>query len=328
MNHPVLTPRLPRPYTVVPRPLKQIQYPWKPREKSMTIVAGFVVNDGILLCGDTMYTGGMKIHQSKLVGATIADSTDKADHCSFVFGLAGNETNAQMAIEDCIEDLKECPIKQRTLRGVTKVFRKAILGIHSDYVDATKFGTEFSLIIGAWLPRGGGHQLFVSNSAGLVRRSDYDCIGAGSYLGHYVIRPVFNRQMHIKEVVLLAIQAVSAAKKYDPDCGGDTHFMTISPDGSLSGVVPYNISSSEAHIAAFEEKTRKFLFDVVHEQLDEAEFETRLGAFNYDVRGIRAFWTIRDIAQVIELLSRFKKEGQQDPESTTTDSSPQQPSPE
>jgi hypothetical protein len=75
MNHPVLTPRLPRPYTVVPRPLKQIQYPWKPREKSMTIVAGFVVNDGILLCGDTMYTGGMKIHQSKLVGATIADST-------------------------------------------------------------------------------------------------------------------------------------------------------------------------------------------------------------------------------------------------------------
>jgi hypothetical protein len=48
----------------------------------MTIVAGFRVQDGIVMCGDTMYTGNMKIHQSKLISATLPESVDTPDRLS------------------------------------------------------------------------------------------------------------------------------------------------------------------------------------------------------------------------------------------------------
>jgi len=73
----------------------------------MTIVAGFCVRDGIVLCGDTMYRGAMKLHQSKLFGSTISDSPHAAEHLSMVFAAAGHEANANMAIEDCIGGVRD-----------------------------------------------------------------------------------------------------------------------------------------------------------------------------------------------------------------------------
>jgi 20S proteasome alpha/beta subunit len=39
---------------------------FKAVKKAMTITAGFRVVDGILLCADTLYTGGMKIYETKI----------------------------------------------------------------------------------------------------------------------------------------------------------------------------------------------------------------------------------------------------------------------
>jgi hypothetical protein len=51
-----------------PQPLKQ-RYPWGyEQERSMTIVAGFLIQEHVVLCADTMVTSGIKIHQSKLQG--------------------------------------------------------------------------------------------------------------------------------------------------------------------------------------------------------------------------------------------------------------------
>ncbi len=46
------------------------------------IVAGFRVDDGILICSDTQYLGGMKIYQQKLFPMMVGGDT-------YVFGLAG-----------------------------------------------------------------------------------------------------------------------------------------------------------------------------------------------------------------------------------------------
>lgn len=299
----------------------------------MTIVAGFEVRDGILLCGDTMYTGAIKIHQPKLTGASIRDSADKADHCSLAFALAGHEVNAKMAIEECIEGIKECPAEQRTLRKVKQIFRSAILAVHRHYVDGRseneRLAAWFDLIIGAWLPRGGGYNLFsTSGSAGLVV-VDHDCLGSGSYFGHYVISPIFNRQMDIEEAALLAIQAIAAAKQYDPSCGGDTQFLTISEGGLLKGgLSPYDIASSEGYLARFEHLSRQLLFDVGNRRMDKKQFEVRLNEFTRRVRSIREIWSGKGTETIGQMLSHLTAEGQQDPESTTADPSPPPPSPE
>jgi hypothetical protein len=275
----------------------------------VTIVAGFLTQECVLMCADTMYTGNIKIHQSKLFGADLKDSLDSADHCSLTFALAGNEANACMAIEDCIQGIQDCPVAQRGLRAVTKILREAVLNINTQYVDSRpeseRYDAQFDLVIGAWLPRGGGLKLFSTSGPGLVRRDGYDCLGSGSYFGHYLIRPIFNGQMSIREVALLATQAIATAKDYDPGCGGDTQFMTISPGGSRSSLIPFDVSSSEGYITEFDRLSRRLLFEIGNGQADETQFDAKLSMFTDEVRRIRAMWNGKGFEFLEQMISKL-----------------------
>jgi 20S proteasome alpha/beta subunit len=295
----------------------------------MTIIAGFRVIDGIVLCGDTMYTGAGKIHESKLVGAEIKGTTVKADHSSLAFALAGNEANARMAIEDCIDGFGECPIEQRTLKRVTEIFRTAVLRINREYVhgrsETERFNAQFELIIGAWLPRGGGCQMFATSGDGVVFRPHYECHGSGAYLGHYIIKPVYSTQMGFADAALLAIQAIAAAKNHDPACGGDTHFMTISQGGELSGIVPHDFRNVEGYLSKFDKESRVLLFRIANTRGDDAQFEECLKFFNENMRSLRAIWSNRTIEF---LLSNLRIQASINPQPTTPDRSGPPPSPE
>ena len=46
--------------------------------------------------------------------------------CTRVFGVAGHENNAKMAIEDCADDFGECPPKERTGKRIKELLRAAL----------------------------------------------------------------------------------------------------------------------------------------------------------------------------------------------------------
>lgn len=93
----------------------------------MTIVAGFRVQDGIVLCSDTQYTGNAKVYQRKLFPLTIGEDP-------YVFGLAGHEPNGKMAIDECEEAISELEPGKRTLNGVKRALRLAVKPVIDDYV--------------------------------------------------------------------------------------------------------------------------------------------------------------------------------------------------
>src|SRR5690242_20519606 len=78
---------LPR-YRPLPPRIK-VSYP-----KGMTIAAGFVARNGVLLCTDSLYSGGIRTHGRKIF-------THPLDHGVVSFALAGHEPFAKKAIEDC-----------------------------------------------------------------------------------------------------------------------------------------------------------------------------------------------------------------------------------
>jgi 20S proteasome alpha/beta subunit len=287
----------------------------------MTIAAGFLLDNQVLLCADTLVSYGIKVYDSKLQGWS-----DNSDKCSLGFAIAGNEPNAKMAIEDCIEGVESCPREKRDLRNITKILRTSILGINRQYVDGRPDEEKLSLLIGAWIPRGSGARLFSASGAGVVRR-DYDCLGAGFYLGQYIIRPVFHRKMGIESATRMAIQAISAAKKHDLNCGGDTHFLTVSASG-VSTEMPYSTVMSEHLISRFELECSQLLLDVGNGGMSAEEFEERLEDFSQWCRRIRLGW-INNPSTWNSVLGHAKKqEEQSDPGLTTTDPSPPPPSPE
>jgi hypothetical protein len=82
----------------------------------MTIAAGFRIDDGILICAESQYTGAAKIFQQKIFPMTITGD-------SYVFALAGHELNGKMAIDECQEAISELAPEQRSLRNVTLSLR-------------------------------------------------------------------------------------------------------------------------------------------------------------------------------------------------------------
>jgi hypothetical protein len=175
------------------------------------------------------------------------------ESCSLGFALAGHEDFGKMAIDDCVEKVLACPAGERTMRNVGIALRAAIKAINDDYVDKKPTSerelAKFELIIGAWLPLAGGLNLFRTRGSAVNSAGSYHCTGVGAYLGDYLMRNVFDpRSMNIRDAVVLAIQALGAAKSYDANCGGDTQFLTIAPDGRISPTVPYDIHTSESYI--------------------------------------------------------------------------------
>jgi hypothetical protein len=256
----------------------------------MTIAAGFRVRDGIVLCSDSQYTGGSKVYQRKLFGYDLG-STEYP--CALAFALAGHENYGLMAIEDCVEAIRSCPLAERSTARVKGLLRATIKQVHESYVDARpeseRADSRFDLLIGASLPGAGGLSCFRSSGPAVLAVEGYHCSGMGAYLGDYLIRNTFYPRMQIKDVLLLATQTLAAVKSYDATCGGGSQFIVLPVEG---GFTPFNydVRSAEEYIAAFQEQVRRLLFHFGDIDQTEEQFKGRLRDFEVVLHALREGW--------------------------------------
>jgi 20S proteasome alpha/beta subunit len=262
----------------------------------MTIVAGFRVKDGVVLCSDTQYTGAAKIYQKKLFHLPIG-----TDH--YVFGLAGHEPNGKMAIDECEDALSDLKPGEHTTRRMKNVLRCAVKPVIDDYVLARpayeREVLEFSLLVGCHAADGpsAGHKLFAVRSNGVVNNiEDYECLGTGSYLGHYLLKPSFHEFMSLDATMLLASQALRAAKDYDASCGGPSSFEVIMSNGNHE-TVAYDFYNTDAFLRHYEMFEAQLRFAIAPQNKDDLLLELRLKEFTDAVRGIRATWKKVDRAR-------------------------------
>ena len=291
----------------------------------MTIAAGFKVQDGILLCADTQYTGAMKVQQQKIFPITIAGEP-------YAFAIAGNEVYGKMAIQECQEAIADLPVENRTERAVRRSLAHVVKTFNEEYIDTRpeteREGARFDLLVAAWVPRGGGLNLFSTKGVGLIHEPDYQCIGTGDYLAHYLIRPVFHRMMLIREVVLLAIQMLASCKTYDAYCGGFSQLIVLGVDGKLTPVEHFEVSQSEGRIENYDRETRQLLFSLSDPAMDDSGFQGRLDRFIEQVQMLRASWRGKGFEYIIQKLSPSQAVDPESPQPPTHDPSGQPPSPE
>src|SRR5687768_1633241 len=69
------------------------------RKRPMTLVAGFVLSEGILLCADTLYSDGTtKAYKDKLFGWF-------GKYTNVCFAISGSDVVARMVVEECMAAL-------------------------------------------------------------------------------------------------------------------------------------------------------------------------------------------------------------------------------
>jgi 20S proteasome alpha/beta subunit len=290
----------------------------------MTIAAGFTTTKhGILLCADSQYSGAAKTNDSKLFGHSIQG--DK-----FVFAISGNVVNARMAVEDCADAIGAHPEEKRTLAQIKRILRRSIKGVFDEYITPRPIEEReqlsFELIIGAWLPRGGGHKLFRSMGPGVIFGEDYYSVGMGAYLSDYLIRPVLMGVLSMNDTLILANQAIAACKSYDASCGGASQFLCLDANGNISPIYNFDFYHNEVLIREYEASCKKLMLDVFNPQLPQLFFQGRLDSFVLAARAYRETWmNYTGILKTIADVIASGQAGQSDSQSTTPD--PQSPQP-
>jgi 20S proteasome alpha/beta subunit len=282
----------------------------------MTIAAGFVVKDGILLCADTLYTDGQtKDYRDKIFPWIGKDS-------AVCFAIAGNATIARMVVDDCRDALDESGTKKLSIKQALAIVRPIVKNAYEQYVDTRpvdeRSAADFWLLIAA-SAASGGFRLYSSVRSSVARVDTFECIGAGRQIGRYIIDPIYQNDMSIAQAAVLGIHAMAAAKERVDGVAGKSQFLSIR-DGFVSTVVPQRIDSWEQYALDFRTAAERLLLSI-GDDLNDQEFEESLGRFSEQARSIRAFWKGNPLEYMAKKFQQYLSEraNPQDPQSTTAD---------
>src|ERR1017187_1921121 len=180
---PAIRPLIPkRPF---PLPVKHTRYPWGlPKEKRMTIVVGFCVRDGVLICADTEHAGPVNLHESKIIMSPIM----KNGRVVFAY-TAENSHLARAAIQWAIYDLYQHHKPIDSPFAMASIIEKRLEGEYRRHVSPDINATDnsaYQIMFAAWHPKG-KIEMFESWKGSVQNRSGHAFLGMGQYVASYVV---------------------------------------------------------------------------------------------------------------------------------------------
>jgi 20S proteasome alpha/beta subunit len=277
----------------------------------MTIAAGFVTEDGVVLCTDSQYSGGIKRNGKKIFPMQLNGS-------AVAFALAGNEAFAKRAIEECFAclDMRENSDRQHSIGGIKDVLEAALKDFHERFVftrpSEERETVRFSLLV-AVASLKEKPVVFCSHETVLIPIDGHECLGAGYFVGHHIIEIGYRSKMSLDDAVALAIHVVTMAKEYVDGVGGPTQILWIK-DGIVSPFHPLNAAVyTEPLILNHERESAELLFHAANPRLSDEEFQGYAGRFAATVGLIRKHW--RQSFENQDLLQMLMRSGERKKES-------------
>jgi hypothetical protein len=174
--------------------------------------------------------------------------------------------------------------------------------------------------------------LYATRKTAIFEVDNYDCIGAGEYLANFIVHPVYEAAgasdlmrarsslyLTRRQAAVLALEMLSAVKRYDPSCGGASEVVAISSDGSISPVGYYHLTReiplAEEIISAFRERYRSLLFQMTDPQLSDEQFAAIWRqAGELTNRDLRYRWKVASRCGLASLMGEsFPEEPEPDP---------------
>ena len=238
----------------------------------MTIAAGFVCTNGVLLCTDTQHTA-----------YPLKYDATKSDDFEFpggklAFAYAGNTNFAVSATEKCQRHLKE---KKRLhpladIEGILeKEYRRTVLS----HPDRNSDGNiPYWLLLALWLPSS-GVKLYATHQIALHEVRTYECIGAGQYLAQYLIEPFHLFPMDEWKAIVVASHALAAAKNHVDGCGGMSIFTLVQNDGRIgltTSVHDGPSKNSDGFSRKYEHLIAQLASLLTDDEVDDTHFEKHL----------------------------------------------------
>jgi hypothetical protein len=251
----------------------------------VTIAAGFVCEEGVLLCADTEHTGWTsKFHDSKLDHFEIPGG-------KIAFALAGHSSFAWSAIQKCRDRLRGVApqdIMVELEQLLETEYRRHVLG-HPNYADV-----GYELLIALWASPE-RVALYATTETSIRKVDGFECIGIGRELASFIIRPTFLRLMPERKALSLAAYALVEVKESISGCGGMSVYLLLQNDGNvgtLTSIHKGKCEQLEEYAKTYDFVTRELLMALADEDRDDSDFERYLiETFNDSILEVRHKWT-------------------------------------
>jgi hypothetical protein len=244
----------------------------------MTIAAGLLCNEGVLICADTEETSWiMKSHASKI------------RHFEFpggaaAFAYAGNTRFASSAIRKCQTRLIGLskrssgkpvdPISE--IEGILdREYRRNVLS-HPGY--ATDSSLYYQLLIALWV-EGCETKLYVADQTALDEIPTFECIGIGESLARHLIASGHSGGMEYNRALPLAAYTLALVKDQVKDCDGMSIFVFVGNDGKIGTVTSLHDGPCvqlERYARSYDSLCRRLLTVIADPALDPKYFEPNL----------------------------------------------------
>lgn len=193
-----------------------------PKRKPMTIAAGFVCAEGLVLFADTEEQQGYT--------KTNTDKVQEYDHngCSAVIANAGHGFLADSLIDRIWEGLDKA---KRANKDIIQSIRKTIVEFHKDEValyPAENDLKHIGLVIGFQVSA--SPILIHADATALRKVKELAVIGYGAEI-KYLAQQFYRYRMPIKHGLLVANYLVFSAKQHVQGCGGESIIATLTNQG-------------------------------------------------------------------------------------------------
>jgi hypothetical protein len=236
----------------------------------VTIAAGFVCSDGLVLFADTEEQEGYtkteveKIQQYPL------------DNCRLLIANAGNGYLADSLIDrifDAVADGKKSD--EKTL---ISTIRKTILDFHESEVALYPADTEHKqvgLIFG--LQVNGDPVLLHSAATALRKVKEFVVIGYGAEI-KFLAQQMYQKGMPIKHGVLIANYLLETAKDHVQGCGGESRIATLC-DGRSEMRHIYDVWGDKTLFSKLRANYRAVLLSVPDEEITDEQYDNCVNWF-------------------------------------------------
>jgi len=269
----------------------------------MTIAAGFMHKDGIVLCSDTQQEEGTTKYNGPKAGAI------DIPFGKIAFAFAGHADFATTAIQACGRALKEVP-PDRTIsvlaESVESEYRRLVFD-HPDYGNDENI--RYWLLISLWQQSTKSCSLWVTQEHSLHSCFEsFRAVGIGTDLANVLIRPFINDKLSELETLTLMAFTMARVKENVPGCGGVSQYIAMDNDGSTSSVMNISLDEVERVSSLYDKAAHDLLLSMNME--DDATYNRAAMGFISQALVVRENWRRirRTNPEVRRYLGRTKGE--------------------
>ncbi|MBV9303000.1 MAG: hypothetical protein JOY62_16230 [Acidobacteriaceae bacterium] len=191
-----------------------------------------------------------------------------------------------MLIQECQKAILKSASTNPSMEEMQEAIRRTLRKLFREH-ELPDNAAQF--LVAAWTSND-GLRLLSTREGIVIERDRHYCNGSGAYLANYLIEAAYRHDMNLREAIILATYTFASVRTYEEGCGGESEFITLRSDGSLSPVAHSEIRLPEKYLTRFEARTRKLMFDFVNPTLSNGDFHRKLDSFVEQIKIGREAW--------------------------------------